>query len=256
MKTVPILAITNALALALAIFVYVKQGENQGGSRRSETVRSDAAEIAQLRMDIDELRRAQAPRGHTPEAAPDAPARGAAPADPAALGGSDLKPLASQPPEGGADPAAAEEEYPPQEMETFRKKVRKANELNDAEEQKNRIVERVDQLVKENKIAPLSPAQKENLAITVLSSRRKGMEMWRKLRENPAIEGSNREDRGRVVRQEMETLRTETQRSLEEFMPAADAKTYLDETMRDQMRGFGGFGGAAPQAPPPPGQGR
>jgi hypothetical protein len=35
MKTVPILAITNALALALAIFVYVKQGETQTASRRA-----------------------------------------------------------------------------------------------------------------------------------------------------------------------------------------------------------------------------
>lgn len=249
MKIVPILAITNALALGLAIYVYVEQGANRGGSLRSDIVRTDPIEAARLEMRIHDLELAARMRE-----AP--PAQEAQVADPVAPASSDTPPLASGLPAGErADPAAAKVEFNPREMETFRKKVRKANELNDAEEQKNRIVEGVDRLVKENKIAPLTPAQKEKLADTVIVSRKKGLDMWRKLREAGALEGTNREDRGRVVRQEMETLRTETQRALEEFMPAVDAKTYLDETTRDQMRGFGGFG-AAPQAPALPTQAR
>ncbi len=259
MKIVPILAITNALALALALFVYVKQGETQTASHRSEIVRSDPAEIAQLKEDIAELRRAEAARGHTPEAAPDAPVHGA-PAGShgaASLGGSDSAPLASEPPEEGADPAAAEEEFAPREMETFRKKVRKANELNDAEEQVKRVTDRLDELVKENKIAPLNPRQKEAVATTVIAYRKKVPGVWQKLRASGTLENATNEERGRIIRAEYDTLKTEAQRTLEEFMPAVDAKTYLDDSMRDTMRGgFGGFGGGPTQAPSPPAQGR
>lgn len=255
MKIVPVLAITNALALALAIYVYFEQGSNRGGSLRSDVVRTDPIETARLEIRINELERALATKGREPSAvAPDALGHGATEDPAGAPAGSDpASSLASQPPEALADPAGAvEEEFNPREMETFRKKVKKANELNDAEEQKNRIIDGIDRLVKDNKIAPLNPAQKESVANTVVVSRRKGIDVFRKLRESGTLEGANREDMGRLVRQEMETIRTETQRALEEIMPAADAKTYLDETMRDQMRGFGGFGGPAPQTPAVP----
>ena len=259
MKTVPILAITNALALALAIFVYVKQGETQAASRRSDGVRSEPAELAQIKMEIADLKSANAAREYAPEAASDAPAAHGATTGSSgsgAHGGSDAPPLASQPPEEGADPAAAAppEEFNPQEMETFRKKVRKANELNETEEQVKRVTDRLDELVRENKIAPLNPRQKEAVATTVLAYRKKIPMVWQKVRASGTLENTTNEERGRIMRAEYETLRTEAQRSLEEFMPAVDAKTYLDDSMRETMRGGfgGGFGGQPPQAPPTP----
>jgi hypothetical protein len=258
MKIVPVLAITNALALALAIYVYVEQGSNRGGSVRSDVVRSDPIENARLEMRINELERLLAAKARESSGAPDALAHGTTEDPAGAPAGSDgASPLASQPPEAGADPAGSvEEEFNPREMDTFRKKVKKANELNEAEDQKTRIIESVDRLVKENKIGPLTPAQKESVANTVVVSRKKGIDIWRKLRESGTLEGTNREEMGRLVRQEVETIRTETQRALEEIMPAIDAKTYLDETMRDQVRGLGGFGGPAPQTPAVPARGR
>jgi hypothetical protein len=261
MKIVPVLAITNALALALAIFLLVQQGElkSQSGSRRSdsgETARLEAR-IASLERDLGQ---ALAIRGIEP-------APMGEPASHAAAKGSEEGPaaeretpaLGSQPPEEAAGYDAPQEDYDPKEMDTFRRKVRKANELNVEEDQKVRIFDRIDELVKQNKIAPLSAKQKEGVASTVLVYRRKVPEVWRKVAEGNAMENVSREERGRIVRAEYEALRTEAQRSLEEFMPAVDAKTYLDETMRDQMRGGfgGGFGGGPPvQAPAPPSSSR
>jgi hypothetical protein len=259
MKTVPILAVTNALALALAIFVYVKQGETQTASRRSDSVRSESAEIAQLKMEIEDLKRANAARGYVPEAASDVPTLPSR-AGPAPHEGVHPAPLASQPVEEGTDAPAAGggEEFNPQEMETFRKKVRKANELNDTEEQVKRVTDRLDELVRDNKIAPLNPRQKEAVATTVLAYRKKIPTVWQKLRASGTLENTTNEERGRIMRAEFDTLRTEAQRALEEFMPAVDAKTYLDDSMRETMRGGlgGGFGGPPPQAPSTPVQGR
>ncbi|MCK6459609.1 MAG: hypothetical protein L6Q95_06900 [Planctomycetes bacterium] len=254
MKIVPILAVTNALALALAIFLYVQQGElkAQTGSRRS-----DSGEVARLAARLESLEREHQRvlemRGIEPAPAAEAPAAAADPEKGAAAG--ETPALGARPAEEGEEPpAAGGEEFDPKEMNVFRKKVRKALELNNEEDQKVRIFERIDELVKQNKIAPLSAKQKESVAATVLVYRRKIPEVWRKVAEGGGMENVSREERGRIVRAEYEALRTEAQRSLEEFMPAVDAKTYLDETMRDQMRGgFGGFPGGPPvQAPAPP----
>jgi hypothetical protein len=255
MKIVPVLAITNALALALAIYLFVQQGElkSQGGTRRS-----DAGEVARLEKRIASLERqlgqASEMRGIEPAPAGET-ASYAAPAGGSgedAAGGDETGVLGAQASDGAAAPDAPQEDYGQKEMDVFRKKVRKALELNSEEDQKVRIFDRIDELVKQNKIAPLAPKQKDGVASTVLAYRRKIPEVWRKVTEGGAMEGMSREERGRIVRAEYDALRTEAQRALEEFMPAVDAKTYLDETMRDQMRG-GGFQSFPPmQAPAPP----
>lgn len=252
MKIVPVLAITNALALALAIFVYVKQGDAPAGPRRAEASSPSAAEIAELRAEIEALKQGQPARAHAPEAGVQP---GAAPS--ATAPGAAETPLASRPPEEDAAAPEAPEEFDAQEMVTFRKKVRKANELNSEEDQENGIKDGIDRLVRDNKIAPLTPAQKDGVAKIVLGSRRKGADVFRRMRESGAFEGGNREDRGTLIRTEIQNIRAETQRQLEEIMPAADAKTYLDETTRDMGR-FGGFGGAGGplQAPVPTTPGR
>jgi len=259
MKIVPILAVTNALALALAIFLFVQQSElkSQAGSGRSDT------EVSRLKARIDTLERDQerllAMKGIESAAASDGP-RGAAPmgatAEGTKSGGGGETPAVGTRSMGdaGSDtaPDAGGEEFDAGEMDVFRKKVRKALEINSEEDQKTRIFEGIDDLVKQNKIAPLNAHQKEGVASTVLNYRKKIPDVFRKLRETGAMETANREDRGRLFREEFDALRAEAQRSLEEFMSAADAKTYLEETMRDQMRGgFGGFGGGPVQTPAP-----
>jgi hypothetical protein len=263
MKIVPILAVSNVLALALAIYLLVEQGDlkSQAGPRRS-----DSGEVARLAARIESLEREQermlAMRGIEP-----APAAGLSAPAPEARAGDD-------PPDGGETPALGAPDapgdadaepdagggdgYDPKEMDVFRRKVRRANDLNNEEDQKSRILDRIDELVKQNKIAPLNASQKDGVASTVLAYRRKVPDVWRRIADSGLAENLGREERGRIVRAEYDALRAEAQRSLEQFMPAADAKTYLDETMREQMRGgFGGFGGPPPvPAPAPPGTSR
>jgi hypothetical protein len=263
MKIVPILAVTNALVLALALYLYVKLDDvsSKVAARRSEVSRLDPREMDELKARIADLEHARSlavSDGAASAPEPD-PHASTSPRD----GGSTDAPAlatpgADAPPDGAVGGDSTE--INPQEMEVFRRKVKKANELNDLEEQKNRVIERIDQLVKDNKIAPLTPREKEGIATTVLEFRKRTPLVWQKLRETGALDNATREDRGRIIRSEMDALRAEAQRSLEEFMSAADAKTYLDESLREMQRGFGamqgGFGGrdgGAPPAPPSPG---
>lgn len=259
MKIIPILAITNALALAAALYLYVEIGDlrSQSGSHRSESGETSrlTARIDSLQRDLD---RALAMRGlestpvtdgeaavRIPSSAPAAAIHGGGEGAAAAAG------TGEEAPDAGAVGAGADD-LPPHEMDVFRQRVKRAIELNTEEEQKNRVIERIDQLVDERKIAALNPRQKDGVAATVLNYRKKVPDVWRKLQESGAFENVSREERGRMVRAEYDSLRTEAQHALEEFMPAVDAKTYLDETMRDQMRGgFNTFGG--PGGPPSPG---
>jgi len=253
MKIIPVLAITNALALALAIYLYVElnQLQSQSATRRSDPDASRlAARVQALESQLDADRAMPARVTDAPPATADsAPARIAPAASTAAQG--DV-PQATVPDGEAIDAGAADaaaENFSPQQMEVFRRKVKKAIELNNEQDQKDRVIERIDQLVKDNKIAPLTPKQKDGVAATVLAYREKIPQVWRKLQDSGTLENVSREERGRLYRTEFDTLRTDAQHALEEIMPPADAKTYLDETMRDQMRG--GFGGAFGGPPPP-----
>jgi hypothetical protein len=243
MKAVPILVITNALALGLAIVLYVRQGalESQMGARRTEGSRTEVVDTSGIEMRLEQLERRYL--GESGQAS--APATGAAPADPSFAA---PQPGAGDAQGGGPPAAGSSEEFDPQEMEVFRKKVRKSNDLNQEEDQFNAIASRLDELVKTNKIGPLTPSQREAVARIALRQRRRMPEIWRKLRESGTLETANREDRGRILRVEHETLRVETQRALEEIIPAADAKTIVEEAVRDRGA-FPGFGGAVPPAP-------
>jgi len=255
MKAIPILVITNALALALAIFLFVKQGslETQLSSRRSDvSARSDAGDASRLALRIDELERRLEAQG-AGLAARDAGADRPAAAGTTGEGGAPA--FAAPESEEGTGPAVepgAGVAFEPQEMEVFRQKVRKALELNAEEDQVTRVAERLDQLVEQNRIAPLSPRQKEAVARIYLEHQRRMPMVWQKLRESGAFENTPREQRGELVRAEYDNLRAEAQRALEDLMPAADAKTIVDEALA--QRGFGGpgpapFGGGRRGAP-------
>jgi hypothetical protein len=257
MKIIPILAVTNALALGLAVYLYVQldQVRSQTGAGRSDTASARlAARVDTLERDLAMKGVELVPAAPAPEAVSRTDSSGAA-MEPKEHDGKAPPALAANAPEETQDAttgAGAEENYDPREMEVFRHKVKKALEINAEEDQKNRIIDGIDDLVKQNKIAPLNTKQKEGVAATVIAYRQKIPLVFTKLRESGALDNASREDRGRIVRSEFDTLRAEAQQSLEQYMPAADAKTYLDESMRDGMRGgFGGFGGG-PGAPTPP----
>ncbi|MHC4135481.1 MAG: hypothetical protein ACYTDU_04705 [Planctomycetota bacterium] len=247
MKAVPILVVTNALALGLVVLLFVRQSdlESQLNSTRTPTVRRaeviEEGGVQDRIAHLERLMRARSGEGG---------AVGLAPAETAV--GEELPTGAGGPAPGDdAAPAAAGEadaeygSYDPQEMNRFRKKVRRANELNSEEDQVNRVVDRIDGLVSENKIAPLTKKQKGNVARTILSTRRKVPGVFRRLRESGALNDVPREERRQIIRAEFENLRVEAQKELENTVPAADAKTILDDSLGDRgmWRGMGGDGG-------------
>jgi len=247
MKAVPILVLTNALALGLGIFLLVDREE--ATPTRSESYRGGTVDVASLEMRIAVLERQLAEAragGRLPTA--DASAATLDAGGPAAAATGEV-PTTSAPTEGG-EPAAdtAPEEFDSAEMEVFRRKVAKAIELNDDEAAVRRVAERIDALVEQNRIAPLSDKQKEQVAHTMMDYRREMPNVWRKLRENGTLESASREERGQLIRAEYDKMRLEAQRALEALeLPAADAKVILDEAMMGgDMRGLGGFGPARP----------
>ena len=95
--------------------------------------------------------------------------------------------------------------YNPQEMDRFRRKVRRAIELNSEEDQVNRVVGRIDNLVSANKIAPLTEQQKKTVAKTILSVRRQIPDVFRRLRASGTLDNVPREERGQIIRAEFAT---------------------------------------------------
>jgi len=247
MKAVPILVVTNALALGLVVLLFIQQSdlESQLNSTRTTTARrADVTEeegVQDRIARLERLMRARSEEGGGPEPLPAEIALGEE--LPTGAGGPALS--------GGAASAAAEgadSEYGsfgPQEMDRFRKNVRRANELNSEEDQVGRVVDRIDSLVSENKIAPLTKKQKSSVARTILSTREKVPTIFRRLRESGAFSDVPREERGQLIRTEFENLRIEAQKELENTVPAADAKTILDDSLGDRgmWRGMGDMGG-------------
>ncbi|MHC4972982.1 MAG: hypothetical protein ACYTG3_11685 [Planctomycetota bacterium] len=246
----PILVVTNALALGLVVLLFVQQGnlESQLNSTRTPTARrTDVIEEDGVENRIARLERLMRARsgeggavdplsGETTGEEPSTGAGGPAPDGDAAS--------------SEAPGEAAEYGSPnPQEMDRFRKKVRRAIELNSEEDQVNRVVDRIDGLVAENKIAPLTSKQKTSVARTILSTRSKVPQVFRRLRESGAFNDVPREERGQLIRTEFENLRVEAQKELENTVPAADAKTILEDSLGDRgmWRGMGDMGGRRPR---------
>jgi hypothetical protein len=73
-----------------------------------------------------------------------------------------------------------------------------------------------------------------------MSAREKIPDIFRQFRSNPEMRDLPREERGRVIQAEFEVLRAEAQKDLEEYVPAADAKTIIEESLRGM--GFPGRG--------------
>ncbi len=231
MKAVPLLAITNAVTLALVILLYFQQDAPRGQQRAASPqtqineVDMEARLFARLQQSASEL--------YSPvraETTDRAVVKDGEVGSPLATGGE------TDPNAEGTDSATPE--LPDGQMQTFRRNVRKANELNREEDRVNREMERIDRLIANNKIGALSDEQKKAVATVLLNSRDKTPRVWRQFRTNPELRELPREERSRIIRVEFQKLRDETQKELEEVVPAADAKTILEEGMRGGDRGF------------------
>lgn len=243
MKIVPILAISNALALGLVILLFVQQSDlkSQLGSSRSAS-RSGAAGIDVASMEQRILERLRDERGAAAPVSVET-AGEARVDDPTGTGemtasrGSDGAPTGTE----GGDKDAGVLQGP--RMEVFRRNVRKANELNRQEDRVNGEIERLDRLVENGRIAALNEKQKSEIANKVLGFRQSSREIWGQLRSNPQLREMAREDRMKYVREEFAAMRDRAAKELEKIVPPADAKTISETAMRGGWGGFRGDGG-------------
>ena len=238
MKAVPILILTNVLALGLVLMLYVKQDElsDKLESRRVTTDRTTVATDPALR---DRLARLEAALESSGMAVPD-PAEEMPSRETVEDGGGDA-PTATMGNEADATAGAAGT-LPEAAMDKFRGNVREAMRLNAEEDRTLRVVEGIDGLIKDNRIAPLTDTQKKKVATAIMKYRGQMPTVWRKLREEMP-EGATREDRRKYMTEAFEDLRAEVQTDIEGIVPAADAKVIVDTTARGGMgRGMPGGG--------------
>jgi hypothetical protein len=254
MKAVPILAVTSTLALAAAIYLFVRVDELEGQlrTRRGGGVANGTAvdEAALEERILERLSRRGARAPDRPPAAEVGDRAVVASEWEGSASPAGSAPVAAADPEEAGDLPAA---IAGREMEVFRRNVRKANALNQEEDRIRRVVDSLDRLVSENKIAALDKGQKKQIALTLVSARERIPEVFRTLRSDPALRELPREERTNAWRQGMESVRIEAQKELEEFVPAADAKTILDDSLRTG-RGFGGGFDRGPRPPSRPGR--
>ncbi|MGQ0615042.1 MAG: hypothetical protein ACT4PV_15010 [Planctomycetaceae bacterium] len=251
MKAAPLLVLTTALSLGGVILLFVQQQELQdklAGATRSSSSRAsaepDSAMAARVQFLEAELRRlaSAVPAGERTAPAASSDGAVAAPADaPAAR--------ASEAP-AAVDGAATQAELPSAAMDVFRRNVRRAIELNGEDDQGQRVIDQIDRLIERSAIGAMSDSQKTRAAKTVLTAQKKIPELWRAAFANPQNRELPREQRAEMVRVEFEALRAETQKELEAFLPAPDAKKVAEETLgggRGRME-FMGAGGDSPFA--------
>lgn len=255
MKAVPILVVTNAVALGLAVLLFFQQEElkSQVSSSRSSGSRNVDSAVDRAAMEerlaILEARLASV-RGGGGATERESPASASAPAP--AEGGSGASPSSAAPgaspaptfasPALPGDPGVDASPFDPAEMESFRRKVKVALDLNRDEEEVKGVVETLDGLATRSQIGSLSDVQKEKAAKSIVAARRKFPEMWRKVMADPANQNIAWDQRRQVIQSEIGNLRAAAQKELEEYLPAADAKKIAEETLRGD-RGFQMFQG-------------
>ena len=250
MKALPILVITNALALGLALILMVEQQDlkSQLGAARSRPARPSAGDPGlaagaarerigalerQLSTLLDSLGDPTIPVG---DGAGVEPSLG----EEEASGGSNGGGMFGLPPieeEGELEPG--EEPATDPRMELFRRQVRRANQLDSVEDRRVRVERSLDRLVEQNRIGQLDATQKKAVTTKLMAARGQVSTIWARLREDPAIRELPREERWQAMRTQYEDFRTKTQRELEKVVPAADAKVIAEVAMRDAGRGGG-----------------
>ncbi len=240
MKAVPILVISNVIALALVAYLWMGQADLEAkvDNRRTQAERGADPAYDDSSMNEQWKRRMEAElaslrQGAVAEGGGMVPFSGDGSDAPTAVEGGGTE-TADATAEGtevtvAADPA----------METFRKKVAEANELNREEDRINRVVEDIDKLSADNKIASLSAKKKIRVAKSLLGARGRIPQIWTRIRENNDLRSMPREEMRTLFQTEFDSLKAEAQKDLEGFVAAADAKTIVDESLsrRNMFRG-------------------
>ena len=236
MKIVPLLAITNAIALGLLLLLYLEQGDLKSRLESAHVQRADSGEtVDEAAIEARILARL---REETPAAAAgpvvgsEAPgdARLDDPADASAAAGAAGTSVAGGGGEGGGDQPAGI--LASGQMEKFRKNVRHAQELNRQEDRVDNEVSRLDRLVEGGRIAALDPVAKKALATKLLGFRDQARNVWTQMRTNPEVREMSREDRWKYMREEVQAVRESAIKELEKLVQPADAKVIVETSLR------------------------
>ncbi len=131
-------------------------------------------------------------------------------------------------------------------MEDFRHNVKKAQDLNRREDRVNSLMDRLDRLADDGKIAALEPAQKKRTASLLLRYQDRTPEIWRAVMGRPENRELPWQDRRRLISEAYESLRGEARKELEQFLPQTEAEVIAQEgmsfrgsTMRSAARAIG-----------------
>jgi len=241
MKAVPLLVISNVIALALVALLWMNQSdlEEKLASRRSPAARdADPAydtdtdvRLRRLESQLASLRESpveEAGARPQPTGGSDAPEPGVQDGDdplPVPVSGVELEVGDGEGVVVASDPV----------MEAFRQRVAAANELNREEERINRMIDSIEELESNSRIATLSRKQKVEVARSLLAARERIPQIWRSMRENNDLRSLSRDERRTLFQNEFDSLRVAAQKELETVVPAADAKTIVDQSV--SMRG-------------------
>jgi hypothetical protein len=250
MKAVPILVVTNVVALALGLMAYLELDDlkAQRGTMRQTASRDGAQSDDHLRDQIQDLRQ-QILRleGAVTTAAAEGGPVASGPEASTAAGGSDGKAIDRGYP--APDKFDEETELARPGFDYFRERVRLAQEANEKEDRINQQIDRLDNLITENRIGPLSDGQKRKAAEILLDTREKTRFIWRGLTQRDDLRNLPREEQReayrREFRKERDSIQSTAQKTLEELMPAADAETLMSSSGRDMG---GGRRGARPRS--------
>jgi len=262
MKLVPLLIITNALALGGCIWLFLEQqdlSDRLATARNTGSSRAVAGDPALLSR-LDQLEAQFNQRVARERAIENAFADESLPADLPQGGEGAAQPVAGDPLSGllaGLEAEAQAEGAPDDaqvpvdlgsspKMDDFRRLVRRANDLNEEEDRVREVLGRLDRLVEGSRISPISEENKVAVARTLLTVRSSIRDRMRQASETTDVRSLPPEQRREIFRTQIEAIQAETQSKLEQFLPAPDAKLVAESTLRGGDLWGRGPGGGGP----------
>ena len=231
MKTVPLLLVMNVITLAGLAVLFLKQQDlseqldrNRSGTSRYAGARTED-DSAAFRILFDDIEGRLKSLERSDWAPDSPPAR--VPNSPAETGSSPG--MAPTFPAEGTD--TTEGTLSGEAMDDFRLNVKKAQELNRREDRVNSLMDRLDRLADDGKIAALEPAKKKRTASLLLRYQDRTPEIWRAVMSRPGNRELPWQDRRQLISEAYESLRGEARKELEQFLPQTEAEVIAQEGM-------------------------
>jgi len=138
-----------------------------------------------------------------------------------------------------ADPLAAPKPEPEAEADS------KREERAEPDRTARRIARQavaLDRLAEEGKIAKLTSAQLTDVEKSADAARKRMAEIFAEIRNDPANEGLEREQRLELMKTEFATVRQEFENDLAKFLPASDAQVIAEALLTNRGRNSGRSG--------------